>query len=87
MYICLQTLYQLQFRGLSLCHTLEKAYGETAKECADAYFCYGQALLDLARMENELQGLTLFKELLIFDPRILLHMKYFNHCFKGSMPF
>ena len=33
-----------------------KAYGETAKECADAYFCYGQSLLDLARMENGVLG-------------------------------
>ncbi|XP_052258522.1 protein HGV2-like isoform X5 [Dreissena polymorpha] len=38
------------------CRILSKAYGETAKECADAYFCYGQALLDLARMENGVLG-------------------------------
>lgn len=38
------------------CRILAKAYGETAKECADAYFCYGQALLDLARMENGVLG-------------------------------
>lgn len=38
------------------CSILAKAYGETAKECADAYFCYGQALLDLARMENGVLG-------------------------------
>ena len=38
------------------CSLLSKAYGETAKECADAYFCYGQALLDLARMENGVLG-------------------------------
>uniref|UniRef100_A0A8W8IJ41 Nuclear autoantigenic sperm protein n=1 Tax=Magallana gigas TaxID=29159 RepID=A0A8W8IJ41_MAGGI len=43
------------------CKVLAKAYGETAKECAEAYFYYGQSLLDLARMEtgvlgNALQG-------------------------------
>lgn len=38
------------------CKILAKAYGETAKECADAYFCYGQALLDLARVENGVLG-------------------------------
>ncbi|KAL4237172.1 hypothetical protein ACF0H5_005552 [Mactra antiquata] len=38
------------------CRILSKTYGETAKECADAYFCYGQALLDLARMENGVLG-------------------------------
>ncbi|XP_060569045.1 sodium- and chloride-dependent taurine transporter-like [Ruditapes philippinarum] len=43
------------------CAILSKAYGETAKECADAYFCYGQALLDLARMENGVLGNALQK--------------------------
>lgn len=38
------------------CRLLSKAYGETAKECADAYFCYGQALLHLARMETGALG-------------------------------
>ncbi|OWF53789.1 protein HGV2-like [Mizuhopecten yessoensis] len=43
------------------CKVLSKSYGETAKECADAYYQYGRALLDLARMEtgvlgNALQG-------------------------------
>ncbi|KAK3090798.1 hypothetical protein FSP39_014727 [Pinctada imbricata] len=38
------------------CKVLAKAYGETAKECAEAYFYYGQALLDLARMENGVLG-------------------------------
>lgn len=43
------------------CKVLAKAYDETAKECAEAYFYYSQSLLDLARMEtgvlgNALQG-------------------------------
>ncbi|ESP05629.1 hypothetical protein LOTGIDRAFT_55307, partial [Lottia gigantea] len=43
------------------CQLLSKNYGEMAKECAEAYFCYGRSLLDLARMEtgvlgNALQG-------------------------------
>ncbi|XP_060078152.1 protein HGV2-like isoform X2 [Ylistrum balloti] len=43
------------------CKVLSKSYGETAKECAEAYYQYGRALLDLARMEtgvlgNALQG-------------------------------
>ena len=31
---------------------LGEAYGETAVECADAYFYYGKALLELARLES-----------------------------------
>ena len=33
------------------CEQLGKLYGETAKECGEAYFYYGKALLDLARLE------------------------------------
>ncbi|CAN2391285.1 histone exchange [Pristimantis euphronides] len=35
---------------------LGKKYGETADECADAFYYYGMALLELARMENTVLG-------------------------------
>ncbi|KAM5147983.1 nuclear autoantigenic sperm protein isoform 1-T1 [Mantella aurantiaca] len=35
---------------------LGKKYGETADQCADAFFSYGMALLELARMENGVLG-------------------------------
>ncbi|KAK7100670.1 hypothetical protein V1264_023581 [Littorina saxatilis] len=38
------------------CQLLSGAYGEMAKECADAYFQYGSALLELARMEQGVLG-------------------------------
>ncbi|XP_050402381.1 histone-binding protein N1/N2 isoform X2 [Patella vulgata] len=49
------------------CQLLSKHYGEMAKECAEAYYCYGQSLLDLARMEtgvlgNALQGVDVDDE-------------------------
>ncbi|XP_042318891.1 nuclear autoantigenic sperm protein isoform X2 [Sceloporus undulatus] len=35
---------------------LGKKYGETADECAEAFFFYGKSLLELARMENGVLG-------------------------------
>ncbi|XP_053100281.1 nuclear autoantigenic sperm protein isoform X2 [Hemicordylus capensis] len=35
---------------------LGKTYGETANECAEAFFFYGKALLELARVENGVLG-------------------------------
>ncbi|KAE8609899.1 hypothetical protein XENTR_v10011943 [Xenopus tropicalis] len=35
---------------------LAKKYGETADECADAFYSYGMSLLELARMENGVLG-------------------------------
>ena len=34
------------------CQKLGAYYGEGAVECGEAYFYYGKALLELARMEN-----------------------------------
>ncbi|XP_040286040.1 histone-binding protein N1/N2-like [Bufo bufo] len=38
---------------------LGKKYGETANQCADAFYFYGMALLELAQMENNVLGNTL----------------------------
>ncbi|XP_077377443.1 histone-binding protein N1/N2-like isoform X2 [Festucalex cinctus] len=38
------------------CGILAKTYGDTADECAEAFFWCGKALLDLARMENSVLG-------------------------------
>ncbi|KAL0966288.1 hypothetical protein UPYG_G00293420 [Umbra pygmaea] len=38
------------------CGMLAKQYGDTADECAEAFFLCGKALLELARMENGVLG-------------------------------
>jgi len=38
------------------CELLSAVFGDTAYECADAYYYYGKALLDLARMESGVFG-------------------------------
>ncbi|CAI5641825.1 histone-binding protein N1/N2 [Oreochromis niloticus] len=38
------------------CGMLAKKFGDTADECGEAFFWYGKALLDLARMENSVLG-------------------------------
>jgi len=38
------------------CEMLAKQFGDTANECADSYFHYGKALLELARMEGGVLG-------------------------------
>ncbi|XP_054623317.1 histone-binding protein N1/N2-like isoform X2 [Dunckerocampus dactyliophorus] len=38
------------------CGMLAKKYGDTADECAEAFFWCGKALLDMARMENSVLG-------------------------------
>ena len=34
------------------CKMMGEIYGETAAECGEAFFYYGKALLEMARMEN-----------------------------------
>ncbi|KAG8437038.1 hypothetical protein GDO86_007934 [Hymenochirus boettgeri] len=35
---------------------LAKKYGDTADECADAFYLYGMSLLEMARLENDVLG-------------------------------
>lgn len=36
----------------SACKLLGEQYGEVANECGEAYFYYGKALLEMARLES-----------------------------------
>lgn len=47
-----QAVNQLQ----EACRLLAEKYGETADECGEAYFLYGKALLDMARVESGVLG-------------------------------
>merc|ERR1719290_535891 len=38
------------------CEMLSKMFGETAIECAEAYYFYGKALLELSRLESGVLG-------------------------------
>merc|ERR1712098_970853 len=38
------------------CEFLSKEFGEAAEECAEAYLYYGKALLELAKLENQVLG-------------------------------
>merc|ERR1712002_1227849 len=38
------------------CEILSKVFGETAEECAEAYYYYGKALLEISRLENQVLG-------------------------------
>ena len=60
----------LQFQ--QACELLSKKYGEVADECAEAYFCYGKALLEYARFDNGVLGNAINSgNYLLFDIEII----------------
>lgn len=48
------------------CRVYSAKYGEFDPQCADVYFYYGKALLELARVENNVLGNALTGGLFFF---------------------
>ena len=69
------------------CELLGTHYGETAFECGEAYYYYGKALLDLARLEAGVienldgdEGNRIFKDFSISKITLSVPLEYFKMC-------